>query len=81
MSAAARQRADVSIPLTVADLPPLAVYSTTTASQQSPPPQLVDLVSGAFEDAADDELVGEMDLDLHAVPLGGELLDELVLLL
>lgn len=82
VSVADRQGGDVSIPLTVADLPPLAVYSTTTGSQQSPLPQLVDLVSGAFEDApADDGSVGEMDLDLHAVPLGGELMDELVLLL
>ena len=78
-SIAARQRADVSIPLTIADLPPLAVYSTTTGSQQSPRPQLVDLLSGAFEDAPGDDLAGEMDLDLHV--LGGELLDKLTPLL
>ncbi|GAG43322.1 unnamed protein product, partial [marine sediment metagenome] len=81
VSAGARQPADVSIPLTVADLPPLAVDSTTTGSQQLPPPELVNLMSGAFEDTpADDELVGESVLNLLAVPLDGELLDELVLL-
>ncbi len=81
VSAAAPQRADVSVSLTVAELSPLAENFTTTDSQQSPPLQLVDLVSGGVEDApADDQSAGEMDLDLHAVPLGGELLEELLLL-
>ena len=76
----ARKPADVSTPRTVADLPPLAVYSATTGFQQSPPPQRVDLVPGTFEDApADSELAAETDLEFHLVPLDGELLDNLAL--
>ena len=79
-SPAAPQPADVYTPLTVADLPPPAVYVTMTGSQQSLPPELLALVSGAFEDApADGELAGEVDLDLHATGLDGELPDDLVL--
>jgi len=78
-SVATQQRTDVSVPLTVVDLPPLAVSSTATGSQQSPQPQLVDLLSGALQDAPGDESGGEMDLDLSV--LGGELLNELVPLL
>ena len=69
---AARQQADVSVPLTVVDLPPMAVSSTTTGSRQSRRSQLVDLLSGDFEDAPGGESVAEMDLDLHV--LGGDLL-------
>ncbi|MDP6544271.1 MAG: hypothetical protein QGH60_09790 [Phycisphaerae bacterium] len=58
---------------------PLPAQPAITGYQQSPRVQLVDLLSGAFEDAPGDESGGEMDLDLSV--LGGELLDDLILLL
>ena len=80
VSTAAPRRGRVSVPLTLADLPPLAAYSAfmTTDSEQSTPPQQPGPAPSAVQDAsADNELAGETNLPLNAIPSGDELLDKL----